>query len=135
MAHLSCHSGFARVPEPVRAYRADAVIFTANYSEALAINALGGGTGLPTAVSGNNTYWWWGPGNPRASTVLAVTPGVDSAASDMGYLSRFFTSVRTIATRSNPYGINNIESGGHVYLCTGPRQPWGLMWPLLRHYE
>ena len=56
------------------AQRASAVIFASNYGEASAINALGG-QGLPQAVSGHNTYWWWGPGNPRATTVVAVMPG------------------------------------------------------------
>ena len=46
------------------AQRASAVIFASNYGEASAINVLGRGTGLPQAVSGHNTYWWWGPGNP-----------------------------------------------------------------------
>jgi hypothetical protein len=41
--------------------RASAVIFTADYGEAAAINELGRGTGLPTAVRGDNTEWWWGP--------------------------------------------------------------------------
>lgn len=110
--------------------RASAVIFTADYSEAAAINELGRGTGLPGAVSGHNTDWWWGPGNPRATTVVAVTPGSSGAA-----LGRFFTSVRPVATLSNPDGVRNIEWHGHVYLCTGPRQPWGRIWPQLRHYE
>jgi 4-amino-4-deoxy-L-arabinose transferase-like glycosyltransferase len=117
------------------AQRASAVIFTADYSEAAAINELGRGTGLPQAVSGHNTYWWWGPGNPRATTVLAVAPGPDNAGDYAAYLRQFFTSVRTVATLSNPYGIPNIEQGGHVYLCTGPRQPWGQLWPRLRHYD
>ena len=115
--------------------RTKAVIFTANYSEAAAINELGRGTGLPTAVSGHNSYWWWGPGNPLATTVLAVTSGGHNAGHFAAYLGRFFTSVRTVATLSNPYGIHNIEWGGHVYLCTGPRHPWGQMWPSLRHYD
>lgn len=112
------------------AQRSDAVIATADYSEAAAINELGRGTGLPTAVSGHNTYWWWGPGNPRASTVLVIAPRTESAAS----LRQFFTGVRAVATLSNPDGIHNIEWGGHVFVCTGPRQPWGQMWPRLRHY-
>jgi hypothetical protein len=115
--------------------RASAVIFTADYSEAAAINELGRGTGLPTAVSGHNTYWWWGPGNPHATTVLAVAPGPNDAGDYAAYLRQFFTSVRTVATLSNPYGIRNIEQGGHVYECTGPRQPWGQLWPRLRHYD
>jgi 4-amino-4-deoxy-L-arabinose transferase-like glycosyltransferase len=113
--------------------RANAVIFTSNYGEASAINVLG--TGLPQAVSGHNTYWWWGPGNPRATTVLAVMPGPADGGGDAAYLGQFFTSVRAVATLSNPYGLHNQEWGGHVYLCTGPRQPWGQMWPQLRQYS
>ena len=115
--------------------RADAVIFASNYGEASAINVLGQGTGLPQAVSGHNTYWWWGPGNPRATTVVAVMPGPMDGGGDAAYLSRFFTSVRAVVTLSNPYGLHNQEWHGHVYLCTGPRHPWGQLWPQLRQYS
>ncbi len=119
-----------------RAQRAHAVIFASNYGEASAINVLGQETGLPQAVSGHNTYWWWGPGNPHATTVVAVLPGpVDDDGGGTAYLRQFFTSVRAVATLSNPYGIHNQEFGGHVYLCTGPRRPWGKMWPQLRSYS
>lgn len=89
--------------------------------------------GLPEAVGGQNTDWWWGPGNPGASTVVAVAPGPSAAPGYAAYLGRFFTSVRTVATLSDPDGMHNIEWHGHVYLCTGPREPWGQMWPRLRH--
>jgi hypothetical protein len=115
--------------------RANAVIFTSNYGEASAINILGKGTGLPQAVSGHNTYWWWGPGNPHATTVVAVMPGPMDGGGDAAYLGKFFTSVRAVATLSNPYGLHNQEWHGHVYLCTGPRHPWGQMWPQLRTYS
>ena len=115
------------------AQRAHAVIFTANYGEAGAINELGRGYGLPTAVSGHNTEWWWGPGNPRATTVVAVVPG--DAPRYHAFLSRFFTSVRPVATLSNPAGIRNQEWDGHVYLCTGPKSPWAQLWPRMRHYN
>ncbi len=113
--------------------RASAVIFASNYGEASAINVLG--TGLPEAVSGHNTYWWWGPGNPRATTVVAVMPGPGGGGGDAADLGQFFTSVRAVATLSNPYGLHNQEWGGHVYLCTGPRLPWGQIWPQLRQYS
>jgi 4-amino-4-deoxy-L-arabinose transferase-like glycosyltransferase len=115
--------------------RASAVIFTSNYGEASAINILGQGTGLPQAVSGHNTYWWWGQGNPRATTVVAVMPGPMDGGGDAAYLSQFFTSVRAVATLSNPYGLHNQEWHGHVYLCTGPRHPWRQMWLQLRQYS
>ena len=86
-------------------------------------------------MSGHNTYWWWGPGNPRATTVVAVMPGPADGGGDAAYLGQFFTSVRAVATLSNPYGLHNQEWHGHVYLCTGPRRPWGQMWPQLRSYS
>jgi 4-amino-4-deoxy-L-arabinose transferase-like glycosyltransferase len=115
--------------------RSNAVVFASNYGEASAINILGQGAGLPQAVSGHNTYWWWGPGNPHATTVVAVMPGPMDGGGDAAYLSKFFTSVRAVATLSNPYGLHNQEWHGHVYLCTGPRRPWGQMWPQLRQYS
>lgn len=113
--------------------RSSAAIFTWNYGEASAINILGRGMGLPQAVSGHNTYWWWGPGKPGATTVVAVMPG-PAGGGEAAYLSRFFASVRAVAVLSNPYGLHNQEWHGHVYLCTGPRQPWAETWPWLRHY-
>jgi hypothetical protein len=112
--------------------QASTVIFTEDYSEAAAVNELGRGTGLPTAVSGQNNEWWWGPGNPDAATVIAVAPGGEDFAAT---LNRYFTSVRTVATLSNPAGVHNIEWGGHIYLCTGLHEPWGQIWPRLRHYD
>jgi hypothetical protein len=115
--------------------RASAVIFTADYGEAGAINELGRRTGLPTAVSAQNSEWWWGPGNPHASTVVAVAPGPIDVTDYGAYLRLYFTSVRVAATLSNPYGLHNQEWGGHIYICTGPRQPWAQTWPLLRQYS
>ena len=115
------------------AQRAHAVIFTANYGEAGAINELGQADGLPTAVSKQNTDWWWGPGNPAATTVVAVAPG-DAPGYD-AFLSQFFSSVQPVATLSNPAGIHNQEWHGHIYLCTGPISRWGQLWPQLRHYS
>jgi hypothetical protein len=115
--------------------RASAVIFTADYGEAGAINELGRGTGLPTAVSGQNSEWWWGPGNPHATTVVAVAPGPVDVTDYGAYLRLYFTSVRVAATLSNPYGLHNQEWDGHVYICTGLRQPWAQTWPLLRQYS
>jgi hypothetical protein len=43
--------------------------------------------------------------------------------------------VHVAATLSNPYGLHNQQWGGQVYICTGPRQPWGEIWPQLREYD
>ncbi|MFJ6215481.1 ArnT family glycosyltransferase [Streptomyces sp. NPDC092296] len=114
--------------------RANAVIFAADYGEAGAINELGRSAGLPTVAGAQNSDWWWGPGNPHATTVVAIAPGPDYAPDYDAYLRRYFGQVRVAATLANPYGVHNIEWGGHVYVCTDPRRPWGEMWPELRNY-
>jgi hypothetical protein len=117
------------------AQRANAVIYASDYGEEGAVNELGRGSGLPAAVGGQNTDWWWGPGNPRATTVVVIVPRGQGVAADEALLREHFSGVRVAATLSNPDGIHNIEWGGHVYVCTGPRQPWGQLWPKLRVYE
>ena len=116
------------------ATRANAVIFTADYGEAGAINELGRGTGLPTAVSGDNNEWWWGPGNPDATTVLAVAPGPVDVTDYDSYLRQYFGQVQDVATLRNSAGIHNEEWDGHLYLCTHPTRPWSQLWPVFRHY-
>ena len=64
-----------------------------------------------------------------------VAPGPTAAPGYATCLRRFFTDVREVGVLANPYGVLNIESGGHVYLCTGPRQPWSQLWLRLRHYD
>ena len=92
---------------------------------------------LPEAVSGHNTLWSWGPGKPRATTVVAVVPGLtrEGAAQAAGMLHRDFASVRIAATVGNSAHETNQEEGGRIYLCQGPVRPWGLLWPSLRHYS
>ena len=102
-----------------------AVVFTANYGEAGAINELGRNAGLPIAVSGQNNEWFWGPGDPRATTVVAVAPGPVDVTGYGSYLSQFFRHVRVAATLYNTAGLHNQEWGGHIYICTGLRRPWG----------
>ena len=115
--------------------RAEAVIFTADYGEAGAINELGRGGDLPLAVSGQNNEWFWGPGNPKATTVVAVAPGPVDVSGYGAYLGRYFRHVLVAATLTNTAGLHNQEWGGHIYVCTGPRKSWGALWPQLRHYD
>ncbi len=117
--------------------RANAVIFTGDYGEAGAINELGRGLRLPLAVSGQNNEWFWGPGKPGATTVVAVQPGPidETNRQALEYLLSFFGRVRVAATLHNRAGIHNQEWGGHIYVCTEPRQRWASMWPRLRQFS
>jgi 4-amino-4-deoxy-L-arabinose transferase-like glycosyltransferase len=116
------------------AERTKSVIFTLDYGEAGAINELGRQDDLPEAVSGHNTDWWWGPGNPDATTVVAVMPGPMDGTDFGKYLGRFFRHVEVAATITNHAHLANQEAGGHVYICTGPVREWGRLWPQLRLY-
>ncbi len=58
--------------------------------------------------------------------VLPVLP-----AADVGWTS----TVKHVATLTNPAGIRNQEWHGHIYLCTGSKSPWAQLWPRMRHYS
>ena len=115
--------------------RDHAIIFAANYGEAGAISELGRSAGLPNAVSGHNNEWFWGPGTPGATTVVAVAPGPLEVTGYADQLKQYFTGVRQVAVLANRAGIHNQESGGHIYICSGLKRPWEETWALLRHYS
>jgi hypothetical protein len=114
------------------AQRRRAVVFTVDYGEAGAVNELGRGAGLPVAVSGQNNEWLWGAGDPDATTVVVVAPGPLDVTGYAGTLARYCDDVRAVATLTNAASVHNQEWGGHVYLCTGLKRPWGETWPSLR---
>ncbi len=66
---------------------------------------------------------------------MAVGPGPKDVTDYGAYLAGFFGHVVVAADLTNHAGLHNQEWGGHVYICTGPRRPWGVMWPQLRHYD
>lgn len=116
--------------------RRHAVLFTASYGEAGAINELGRHRGLPLAVSGQNSFWWWGPGDPSATTVVVVTPNAEHGGTDFAReLPRYFADIRPAARLRNRAGVHNEEMGGEVYVCRRLRRPWGETWRYLRHYD
>jgi len=115
--------------------RRHTVIFTVDYGEVGAINTLGPALGLPPAVSGHDSEWFWGPGDPHATTVLAVAPGPEDVTDYPVYLHRFFRSVRVVATLKNSAGFHNQEWDGHLYLCSGLLRPWGVTWASLKHFN
>jgi len=63
-------------------------------------------------------------------------PGPLEGTGDGAYLRQFFTSVRAVATLSNPYGLPQRQLGRpRLPVHRGPRHPWGQMWPQLRSYS
>ena len=102
-------------------------IFTANYGEAGALALYGPAAGLPPPLSSHNTYWLWGPARQPDQTVIAVGTGQA--------LLRYFHSCTPAATFHSPHNVNNDENGVVISTCSGPRAPWPVLWPQLRHYD
>jgi hypothetical protein len=109
------------------AERARTTILAGNYGEAGALARYGPADGLPTAYSGHNNFWLWGP--PPAADTAAIAVNVDPAV-----LRREFTHVRQVATFGNGLGVDDDEQGAPVYLATGLRSSWAATWPAFRHY-
>jgi 4-amino-4-deoxy-L-arabinose transferase-like glycosyltransferase len=109
--------------------RSRAIVLTANYGEAGAIERFGPDLGLPQPFSAHNNYWWWGP--PPSDTRTVVLVGWEPQT----YAERYFRSVERAGTIRNAFGVDNDEEDAPVWLATGPREPLPVAWPALRHYD
>jgi hypothetical protein len=110
------------------AFRIRTTILTGNYGEAGALARYGPSVGLPTAYSGANNFWLWGP--PPAGDVNAIVVNGSAA-----FLRREFRSVRQVAVFTNGLGVSDDEEGVPMYLCTGLRGSWAAVWPAFRNYS
>ena len=108
--------------------RSRLVLFTGDYGAAGAIDLYGARYHLPPAVSGHNTYWWWGPDrSPNDSTTIAINlPRL--------FLKTMFWNVSLVAAVRTPGGVWTEERGDPIYLCTHQRRSWSSVWPSARHY-
>jgi len=110
------------------AEQARTTILAGNYGEAGALARYGPADRLPTAYSGHNNFWLWGP--PPAADTAAIAINVDPAL-----LHREFTRVEQVATFSNGLGVDDDEQGAPVYLATGLKTSWVRAWPAFRDYS
>lgn len=117
-------TAFDRIPP---GDRARAVIFTANYGEAAALERYGPALGLPGAWSGHMSFGDWGPPE-RTGPVLLVHRARDAA------LETRFAGCRAVGTVVTPDGLDNQEQGARLVLCDGVVGGWAAAWPGLRHY-
>jgi dolichyl-phosphate-mannose-protein mannosyltransferase len=108
--------------------RASTTILTGNYGEAGALARYGPAAGLPTAYSGANNFWYWGPPPARDRSAIAVNL-------DPALLHRLFTSVRRVAVFHNGLGVDDDEQGAAIYLATGLRGSWASAWPQLKDFS
>jgi hypothetical protein len=103
-----------------------AIILTANYGEAGAIDRFGPEQNVPPAYSGHNSYADVRQPAASAGPVLVV-----------GYRNpgEFLTGCLALDPIVMPDEIDNEEQGAPLWRCDGPQRSWDLLWPELRHID
>ncbi len=104
-------------------------ILGANYGEAGAIDLYGPQYGLPPAISGVNSFWVRGYGNPEPQTVIIL-------GLEQDYLDRRFNNCRVAGHTPNPYNVQNEETGDHpdIFVCGPPKAGWPEFWKHFRYF-
>lgn len=107
--------------------RAKTVILANNYGEAGAINTYGRPIGLPVAVSGELSYYYW---KPSSLDGPVITIGLDPA-----FLLTLFETCVPAGTVSNSYQLHNEEYGAPLMVCRQPKLPLDQLWPRLKAFQ
>jgi 4-amino-4-deoxy-L-arabinose transferase-like glycosyltransferase len=103
------------------AERGNCAILAGNYGEAGVIDYYGPGLGLPKAIGGHNSYYYWGPRGYSGDCVILFGEGSSG-------FKNYFGDVRQVATVSNPLGMPS-EQNLVIYLCKKPTMPMRKLWP------
>jgi hypothetical protein len=96
-------------------------ILAGNYGEAGAIDLYGPAWGLPKAISGHNSYFYWGPRNYTGECAIVFGERADE-------FKTFFAESHFVTTITNTYSAV-AERDVHVYVCRKPVEPLSALWP------
>ena len=109
--------------------RAHLGILAGNYGEAGAINLYGPKYSLPPVISGVNSFWARGYGDPPPDTLIVL-------GHSYGFLARNFDSCRVAARAWNRFGVENEETRDYtgIYVCSGLKKSWREFWADYRHF-
>ena len=117
---------YADLPEDEKSR---AGILAGENDEAAALNLLGGEYGLPKAISGGNTFYLRGYGNPPPETLIVV--GFTQEAVDS-----LFADCTMAGTVTNQYGVeNDLRDPPNIFVCRRPLLPWDELWEKLKRYS
>jgi hypothetical protein len=107
--------------------RKDCAVFGQDYGQAGAIDFFGRREGLPTALSGDRSYFLWGPRGYSGNCMIVLDDKKER-------LEELFEHVEYVGTSAdNPWAL---EKQIDVYLCTGAK--FGTLndlWPKVRHWR
>jgi Dolichyl-phosphate-mannose-protein mannosyltransferase len=103
--------------------RARLGILAGNYGEVGALNLYGARYGLPRAISGVNSFWERGYGDPPPETLIVV-------GFPRQWVDSHFASCQLAGHPWNRYGTANEETTENpdMFVCRGLRQPWPAFW-------
>ncbi len=120
----------ARVRDSLPAERRSQLgILAENYGEVGAINLYGPRYSLPRAISGVNSSWERGYGDPPPQTLIIV-----------GFSHEFvqanFSACLLVAQNTNSYGVTNEETTERrdIFLCGPPKAGWPQLWKTFQYY-
>ncbi len=99
-------------------------IVCSNYGEASAINLLG--HGLPTAISGHNSYWLWGPEGATGEVMIVVT------GASVEDLRKNYDSVEIAGRMNNPFSMPYERR--NIYVLRGRHKNLSSDWKSFKHY-
>ncbi len=117
---------YADLPEEEKT---KAGILTGENDEAAALNIYGGEYGLPKAISGSDTFWLRGYGNPPPE--ILITVGLPKEQADL-----LFKQCDFAGTTTNSYGVeNDLAQPSEILLCRNPRLPWPELWDRLKRFS
>ncbi len=109
--------------------RAHLGVLTGGYGAAGAINLFGPDYGLPRAISGINSLWQHGYGDPSPQTVIVI--GLKWQLADQS-----FEGCRVAGQLWNRYGVRTGEMSWNpdIYVCGPPREGWPGFWKHFRYF-
>ncbi|NQU12064.1 glycosyltransferase family 39 protein [bacterium] len=107
--------------------RARTAILAGDFGEAGAIDFYGPRLGLPKAISGYLTYFYWGPREYTGESVIVFGQRRPET------LPQFFGQVEQVALVQHPYAAPHQQFP--VFLCRQPKRPLAEMWPAFKDWN
>jgi MFS family permease len=107
--------------------RAVTGIYTGNYGEASAINLFGPRYGLPTAISGHQNYWLWGPHGYTGQEMIIIN------GATLAEMQPYYASCVVAAQLDNPWSMP--WEKGPVFLCKGRKHTFAADWNDFKFYH
>jgi hypothetical protein len=102
-------------------------IFANDFGQGGAVDFYGPRYGLPKAIGGHLTYWYWGPRSYTGESLIVLGDRREVLESE-------FEEVTAMATVGHPYAMQ--QEHFTVFLCRRPRG-WTLqsIWPRLKRWD